>query len=135
MDFTELVLDTDVVINHLRRRSNVLLNVTQRFECAITAVTYYELLAVPTLSNQQAHLLKNLTIAMPILPLEQASADKAAEIWRTLRFQGLSIGIPDTFIAGICIAHRLPLLTLNQRHYGRIQALTLVSPHDFTNPF
>jgi len=35
------------------------------------------------------------------------------------------IGFPDILIAGICLAHDLPLLTRNQAHFERIPDLVL----------
>jgi predicted nucleic acid-binding protein len=38
--------------------------------------------------------------------------------------------LPDTLIAGICLAQQMPLLTRNIRHYQRVMDLQLVSPAD-----
>ena len=130
VDNAELVLDTDVVIDYLRRKSALLLQATARYECALTAVTYYELLAVPTLSSRQETLLHDVVSYMPILSFNSEAAQAAAEIWRTLQGEGMLIGVPDTLIAGICLAHNLPLLTMNLRHHGRVPHLKLISHLD-----
>jgi tRNA(fMet)-specific endonuclease VapC len=130
MEAVNLVLDTDVVIDYLRRRSLLLAQATLRFSCAITAVTFYELLAVPTLSTRQKQVLQEVRHALPILPLDEQAAAKSATVWRDLQTAGNSIGLPDTLIAGTCLAYNLPLLTLNQRHYQRIPQLLLIPPEE-----
>ncbi|MBI5047876.1 MAG: type II toxin-antitoxin system VapC family toxin [Deltaproteobacteria bacterium] len=39
----------------------------------------------------------------------------------------MDIGVKDSFIAGICEAHNLPLLTRNIKHFNRIPNLKLIS--------
>jgi predicted nucleic acid-binding protein len=34
----------------------------------------------------------------------------------------------DVLIAAICLEHKLPLLTLNHEHFGRVPDLTVVTP-------
>ena len=65
-----------------------------------------------------------------VIPLDSAAARQAAAIQRTLQQQGQVIGLPDTLIAGICLAQQMPLLTRNIRHYQRVMDLQLVSPAD-----
>ncbi|APC08657.1 type II toxin-antitoxin system VapC family toxin [Neomoorella thermoacetica] len=44
----------------------------------------------------------------------------AAMIENRLRSGGKVIGVPDTIIAGICLARNLSLFTLNTEHFKRI---------------
>jgi predicted nucleic acid-binding protein len=130
VDNIQLIIDTDIVIDFLRRRSEILQKVIDRFTCGITAVTFYELLAVAVRSPQQEQLLSEFISIVTVLPFDQEAAEAAANIWRTLQRQGMSIGLPDTLIAGICLAQSLPLLTRNQRHYQRVSDLQLLHPSD-----
>ena len=52
-----------------------------------------------------------------VLPLDVTAARQAAALQRTLQQQGQVIGLPDTLIAGVCLAQQIPLLTRNSRHY------------------
>ena len=36
-------------------------------------------------------------------------------------------------IAAICLEHKLPLLTLNQQHFGRVPNLTVVTPAEIAS--
>ncbi len=128
MDLVELVIDTDIIIDFLRRQSDVLEKAIGRYACAITAVTAYELQAVAVQSDRQMQALQDFLQVVAVLPFDAEAARHSAEIWRTLQATGQLIGLPDTLIAGTCLAFGLPLLTRNSKHYQRIEQLTLKSP-------
>lgn len=128
----QLVIDTDVVIDHLRQRTTTLREAVANYECALTAITLYELNAVPQLSERQRELLNQLRELVEVLPFDETASQKAADTWRTLNESGQLIGIPDILIAGICLANELPLLTRNVGHYGRVPGLELIGPDDLS---
>jgi len=123
-----VVVDTDIIIDYLRRRERTLEHALGQFDCAITVITWYELNAVPAHSSRQFRLLASLAEIMEILPFNHPAADQAAKVWRHLRKQGQPIGLPDTLIAGICLANELPLLTNNTSHFQRVAGLVVISP-------
>lgn len=57
---------------------------------------------------------------------DEPGADAGAEIRRTLERAGTGIGMADSLIAGIVVAHRSVLLTRNRRHFERVPGLALV---------
>jgi tRNA(fMet)-specific endonuclease VapC len=63
---------------------------------------------------------------LQFLPFDLDSAKMTATVQNELREKGEEIGLPDTLIAGICIANSIPLLTNNYDHYSRIKNLRLV---------
>lgn len=64
---------------------------------------------------------------MPILALDGRAAMMAAQVERKLRMEGRPIGPADVFIAGICLAQGLPVVTQNVRHFERIPDLRVVA--------
>ena len=126
----QLVIDTDIIIDYLRRRTDVLRTVRLHFPCAITAITLYELKAVGMRSERQEKLIAILLELMEVLPFDQRSAEQAAEIWRSLARKGELIGLADILIAGICLANELPLLTRNPDHYRRVPGLKVLTPQE-----
>jgi predicted nucleic acid-binding protein len=60
------------------------------------------------------------------LPLDQAAALIAGEVYATLRASGLDIGVQDCLLASTCLRYDLPLATRNLRHFGRVEGLRLV---------
>ena len=125
----QLCLDTDTVIDYLRRRSDVLERALSRFDCALTAVTVYELEIGLMRSPRQQSLFDDLLSILTVLPLDRDAARAAAKIYNSLRTRGLLIGVPDTLIAGTCVFQGLPLLTRNVKHYARVDGLVVIEQH------
>ena len=134
MAISDLVLDSDVIIDFLRRHSDALLDVLTRYRGHLTAITVYEIEATMVQSDRQMQQFGQMVQLMRVLPLDAAAARQAAAIQRTLQQQGQVIGLPDTLIAGICLAQQLPLLTHNAHHYQRVAGLQVVAPADLTPP-
>lgn len=130
MATSDLVLDSDVIIDFLRHRSNTLLDTLTRYRGHMTAISVYEIEATVVQSDRQAQQFRQLVQLMPVLSMDAAAASEAAALQRILQQQGQVIGLPDTLIAGICLVQKLPLLTRNIRHYQRVPGLQVVSPAD-----
>ena len=124
-----MIADTDVLIDFLQGDQPASERITLELDhgqLATTAITRFELLAGARTARQQT-IIGQLLAALPCLPLEAQSADRAAEVRRALERQGLSIGMGDSLIAGIVLAHRGVLLTRNRRHFERVPSLALGS--------
>lgn len=122
-----MIADTDVLIDFLAGRDPVAGRIALELEHAAlrtTAVTRFELLAGARTARQE-RMIAELLAALPTLPLDVAAADRAAAVRRTLERKGLGIGMGDSLIAGIVLAHRGTLLTRNRAHFERIPDLKL----------
>lgn len=122
-----ILADTDVLIDFLEDREPAAERVSveiERGRLGTTAVTRLELLAGARTDRQSALILRLLE-ALPCLALDAVCADRAAEVRRTLEGRGETIGMADSLIAGIALAHRAMLLTRNRRHFERVQGLAL----------
>lgn len=133
MAATQHVIDTDVVIDHLRKKTGALKHVLAVFSCAITSVNLYELRSVPFLSDRQRRTLEEVLQITRVIPFDQNAAEHAAEVWNTLRARGQLIGAQDVQIAGVCLASQLPLLTRNVSHFQRVPDLVLFTSKDFAS--
>lgn len=127
---SQLIIDTDIIIDYLRGRTTALRTALLHYKCAITAITLYELRAVAVRSDRQAELLEQLFMVVEVLPFDSQAANLASEVWRTLAAQGQGIGLPNTLVAGTCLAYDLPLLTRNPEHYQRVSGLKILTPED-----
>lgn len=124
-----MIADTDVLIDFLQGNQPASERIALELDheqLATTAITRFELLAGARTARQQT-IIGQLLAALPCLPLEAQSADRAAEVRRALQREGVSIGMGDSLIAGIVLAHRGVLLTPNRRHFERVPSLTLGS--------
>ena len=54
MERSDLIVDSDVIIDFLRRQSDVLVKALTLFRCHITAITLYEIQVAAIKSERQA---------------------------------------------------------------------------------
>jgi predicted nucleic acid-binding protein len=129
-----VVADADVLVDALDRGRGPaverIARLLQRGELAATAVTLYELTAGPSTTGGQLELLHVTLDAAVVLPVTRGAAEVAASANRYLARRGEAIAVADALIAGVCIAHGLPLLTGNRKHFARIPGLELVPLED-----
>ena len=129
MDLTRICIDTGPLIAFLKGRNPgaaAVERAVQQLDCFVTVVTAYELLFGVARARRQIGedaLLGN----MHSLPLDIASARRAAQLHDELIRRNQDIGIKDVLIAAICLEHELPLLTLNEEHFRRVSELTVVT--------
>jgi predicted nucleic acid-binding protein len=97
-----------------------------------TAVTCFELLSSAG-ENKRGHAVRQLLDALNVLPLDRDAARHAAEVRRKLDRAGQAIGMGDSLIAGIALAHSLPLFTRNRSHFERVENLELVKMGETTS--
>jgi tRNA(fMet)-specific endonuclease VapC len=122
-----IVADTDVLIDFLRGKGPGADRVGLELETgalATTVITRFELLAGARDDHQRSTVLVLLE-GLVTLPLDEESADRAAEVRRSLRADGLDIGMADSLIAGITLERSAILLTRNRRHFDRVEGLAL----------
>jgi toxin FitB len=117
------LLDTDVLIDHLRGHRRLDL-----FDPAwkISIVTRCELFAG---RNTHEPSLQRTLELIDELPVDRVIAESAGRIRRTTQ-----LDIPDALIAATALAHGLPVMTRNRRHFERVANLIVRSPEDEPNP-
>jgi predicted nucleic acid-binding protein len=124
-----IVADTDVLIDAFDREREPMrrrvLGLARAGELATTAITLYELTAGPRTTGAQLEILHAALGPLIVLPVTRGAAEVAAGANRYLARRGAAIAVPDTLIAGVCIAHGLPLLTRNREHFSRVPGLDL----------
>jgi tRNA(fMet)-specific endonuclease VapC len=89
-----------------------------------TVISRFELLSGARNPKQLARLVQLLG-AIPSLELDDAAADAASEIRRSLERSGKTIGMADSLIAGIVTSNGGTLLTRNRRHFEPVPGITL----------
>lgn len=126
---TGIVVDTDVIIDYLKKRqpgAEFLKTAYLKYKIHVTSVTVYELLYGVQKSGKEK-LINRLLRYVTVVPFDDAAAKKAASIHYALRSKGMDIGVKDSFIAGICDAHKMPLLTRNIEHFKSIPDIKLIA--------
>ena len=123
-----MVVDTSIFIEFLRKKDKtktVLYNIPETTPITISSVTLYELLMGAT-DKPKKQDVKILTEDLLILPFDREVAEKSGGIYHQLRNQNTMIEFRDIFIAATCLVHNLPIKTLNNKHFERVDGLKIV---------
>jgi len=120
-----MLVDTDVLIWHLRGLPKATQRLDQLSSLTIAAITYLELLQ--GMRNQaemiavQKSLERRHTVRLPITP---AITERAVDLMQRLALShGLQLG--DALIAATALEHGLPVLTGNTKHFSPINGLSV----------
>ncbi len=108
----ERVLDTSMIIALARDDKKVLDYLTTNHKNTtfyITAVTRFELKCGKTKEIEDHYI--NMLKA---LPFDDKSADVASFIYKELSKKGKMLSIKDLFVAAICIASKIPIVTMDR---------------------
>jgi len=89
----------------------------------ISAITEFEFSIGSTPANRQ--FTEDLLAKLPVLPFDSTCVKTASEICRDLKSRNQLISLPDIFIAATAITHDIQLLTLNRKHFERVDNLKL----------
>lgn len=132
MEVINICLDTGLLIAFLKGRepgASAVAHAVRTSNCFVTSITVYELLFGVSRAKRQIGE-EQLLGVLSTLTLDDAAARRAAVIHDSLIRAGSDIGIKDVLIAAICLEQQLPILTLNERHFQRVNGLQVLSPHD-----
>jgi predicted nucleic acid-binding protein len=114
----DFLLDSDVVIWHLRGKATVVelvLTLARRGRIGLSAITRAEVLL--GMREPERALTLRFLDSCETLPVLAATADRAGEIFRTFRSQGITLSLPDALIGATALLASVPLYTCNPRHY------------------
>jgi len=112
----EILVDTDVLIDHLRGARRL---ATHGRRLGISVVSRCELFA----GRDDHDRLRRFLGPIADLPVDGAIAELAGV---TRRECGIST--PDALIAATALVHQIPVMTRNRRHFDRVPELRLLVP-------
>jgi len=112
----EVLVDTDVLIDHLRGDHRLS---TDLRHLGVSVVSRCELFA----GRDDPHRLRRFLAAMIDLPIDATIAELAGA---TRRDTG--IATPDALIAATGLRHRIPVMTRNRRHLDLVAGLRVIAP-------
>lgn len=130
MELPRILIDTSIVIEHLRkqnRRKSILYRIADDYALHVSTIVEFELYAGAT-DRQKQHDIQEILSWCTLLPFTSDVAATAAALYRELRATNQLLEIRDIFIASTALTYTLPLMTLNLGHFDRIKRLQLLSP-------
>ncbi|RQD59330.1 MAG: type II toxin-antitoxin system VapC family toxin [Desulfonatronovibrio sp. MSAO_Bac4] len=127
----KVLLDTNILSAFMRGHETVIeksrsyLQVHEKFTMSI--ISYYEIMrGIKALSNEKKYLMfQNFIYDCELMDIDRSVADKAADIYHSLRKKGMLIEDADILIAATAIIHDLNMATGNIKHFIRIEGLNL----------
>jgi predicted nucleic acid-binding protein len=114
----DFLLDSDVVIWHLRGHAAIvelILALARRGRIGLSAIARAEVLLGMREPERKLTLL--FLDSCETLPVTAVTADRAGEIFRSFRSQGITLSLPDALIGATALLAAIPLYTCNPRHY------------------
>ncbi len=121
-----VLLDTNVLIDHLRSRPEARLLLRQAVEASVpvfgSALTKVELLA--GIRSHERSATRALLEAMRWAPVTDEIAERAGALARAHRASHQEVGIVDYVIAATAESLQAELWTLNVRHFPMLTGLT-----------
>lgn len=124
-----MVIDTSIFIEYLRAKNKLettLQRLSDASELYISSITVYELFMGANTEKKKEEI-QILTSDLILLPFNYDTAMKSAEIYNDLKSRNQLIEFRDIFIGATAILNNLPVLTLNQNHFDRINGIQLYS--------
>jgi len=118
-----MLVDTDVLIWHLRGYPQATRRLDELGALTLSAVSYLGVLQGMRNKAELVAVKKMLQHRMAtLLPLSEAITQRAIELMESITLShGLQMG--DALIAATALEHGLPVLTANVKHFGAVQGL------------
>ena len=122
-----MVVDTGIFIEHLRAKDKLSTQLYKLSEQTlfVSAISVYELYMGATTKEKQDDV-RAITENLVVLPFTNSESFQAAQIYHRLRNSNQMIEFRDIFIAATCLANDLPIVTLNKKHFNRIDGLRIL---------
>ncbi len=134
METTKTIIDTDILIDLLRNKEEVVAFVAKlqdkNFLLSTTVINQFELHYGAHKSRnpeKNVQATKKLLNKLQILSLTPRSAQRAGHIFAELESKGQTIGLRDTLIGSIALTKEFSIATRNTEHFNKIADLKIVS--------
>ena len=123
-----MVVDINVIIQQLRLKNKTesVLYQFSKQKLYISSISLYELYIGALNANKQNDV-ELITEDLIKLPFTFEAAKVASEIYHQLRLSNKMIEFRDIFIAATCLVNNMPIVTLNKKHFERIDGLEMIN--------
>ena len=129
MEYRKVLVDTSVIIDYLRKtkkEESIFWKVINNYDCVISVVTIFELYSGAK-NKQHIEAVDKVISFLEILSFDTPQAKLASKIFKILKEKNKLIEFRDIFIASCAIGENIPLVTLNDKHFKRIEDLVLLT--------
>ena len=119
----KICLDSDIIIDLLNKKKQTI-DILSNFDAHFitTSINPFELFQ----GKKRGENVIELMHSLEVFEFNRSTSLIAGNISKALRKKGNELEIRDIFIASICIANDVELLTGNQKHFDRLKQFGLV---------
>lgn len=125
MDDRRVLIDTSIFIDYFRKekkKKTKLYSLTQEgYKLTTSSVCYFEYMA----GSKNREFDKLLFDNVEVIPFDKNQAFIASTVFKDLKEKNSLIEFRDILIASCAISHNTSLVTLNFKHFERIDGLSL----------
>jgi predicted nucleic acid-binding protein len=133
---TRVCLDTDVLIDYLRKPSDEVKRVMEsvferKLSACTTSVNAFEIWLGAYLAPKKAELVRDTEDffgQLEVVNFNYENSVEAGRVLADLRKRGETIEIRDLFVGCVCKVSGMPLVTRNLKHYRRVRGLKVLTP-------
>ena len=118
-------LDSDILIAFLKGDKDAIRFISQHNDVCTTVINAQEILF--GVSHERFDVICKFFENMDVIAYDALSLSDVVIIKKDLSSQGQTIGSFDEIIAGICVAHKLILVSRNNKHFSRVSQLKTIS--------
>lgn len=123
-----IMVDTSILIDYYRKtdkNNSIWISlVRQGYEFSISAITKYEIYSGAT--QNQLNFWDEIIQSIFVFPFDENTVNTAVTINKDLKRKRKQIAIADLFIAASAVQYQIPFVTLNKKHFDRINSLTIL---------
>ena len=129
MAYPTIIVDTNIFIEHFRKQNKInstLSKLACKYKIATTSITVYELLMGAITPDHETDL-KNILFGLFVYSFDEEAAKIAAQQRIKLIKKNKQFEIRDILIAGVVLKEKLPLATLNSKHFQDFINIELIN--------
>ena len=123
-----ILLDTSVLVELFRikdKHKSFFYRLAEKENAfSISVITHYEIMVGS--NDSQDPFWEKFFESISILPFDTVCSGAAVKIYKELKSKNKMIDLADITVAATAIANKLPLATLNKKHFDRVRSLELV---------
>jgi len=125
MDDRRVVIDTSIFIDYFRKenkkKTKLYFLTREGYELTTSSICYFEYMS----GSKNREFDKLLFDNIEVIPFDKNQAFIASTVFKDLKNKNSLIEFRDILIASCAMAYNVPLVTLNIRHFERIDGLVL----------
>jgi tRNA(fMet)-specific endonuclease VapC len=115
---SRFLLDSDVIIWHLRGRNEVTEMLMELQKYGVPGCSAISILEVEVgLKKSEEEKTSRFLKALKVFEVNREVASQAAKFVRDQKSKGLTLGLGEAIVAGTCLLNNLTLVTYNRKHY------------------